>query len=798
MKHLKIPAFWQAVLVTVMAYLALNNAFPPVTPTTLLVQYMIVVVIGVLLYFSFDDARFAEFNSPILNVLRADGVFYTSLRWFYLLAVPALVGYLVYGVVKPSFEAPVELRQVHPAPPSSLRVFNKKFDLTKLQNPLRTKLLETFKKSPEEGWKAYRSEVKKGRDIFYSNCFFCHGDLLDGEGVYARGFNPSPANFQDVGTIAQLQEAFVFWRITTGGPGLPKEGTPWNSAMPVWHEMLSEDNVWQVITFLYDYVGQVPRIWDKERSRAVTGIKEEILKKRAGMKGKELYTFRCAACHGEEGAGDGPAAKRLYPKPRDFTTGLFKYKTSPGKELPLDEDLFNTIKFGLNGTVMPAWESLMSDEQIKSLIPVLKGFDTFGAWAPADAPDDAFDPDTGKYKGTPISVTKKLELKNQIPYTPESIAQGKLAFHKKDTCSACHGQDGRGNITSGKRLKDDWGNRIWPRDQTEPWTWRVTNVPGNTPEARDATIRNIFTRLSVGIPGTPMPEHTKTVAEKDRWNIANYVYSLRTTRTPLTDKSVVRGTKVTGELPAGVDDKAWQTADATTLKMVPNIIKEDRLFTPLTDAVTVRTLYNDKEIAFLLTIDDRTDSRPGEPVSTAIQDRSLKMHPDAFAIQLPKQKSFSTKGVTVKPLFRHGDAAHPTTIWYWNAGAVKPEAAPRSLLFDGSGPNEKLQSRSEDTSLTATGKWQSGQWKVLMKRPRQGGESGDVNFTEGQFIPISFANWDGSNGEAGSKHTLTSWYWLLLPPQANPGKTWGVPIGIAVLVFLLGLLLVRSQRKRTS
>ncbi|MDQ6960631.1 MAG: c-type cytochrome, partial [Mariprofundaceae bacterium] len=421
MKGFKIPAFWQAVLVVVVAYLILKNAFPPVTPHTLMIQYMIVVVVGVLLYFSYDEVRFTEFKSPILNTLRSDGTFHASLRWGYLIAIPALAAYMVYGSVKPSFEAPVELRQVHPAPPSSLRVFNKKFDLTKLQNPLRMKLLEGFRKNRDEGWKAYKTEVKKGRDIFYSNCFYCHGDLLDGEGVFAKGFNPTPANFQDVGTIAQLQEAFVFWRIATGGPGLPKEGTPWNSAMPVWHEMLSEADVWHVITFLYDYVGQVPRIWDQERSKAVTGIKEELLKKRAGMKGKELYEFRCAACHGANGAGDGPAAKRLYPKPRDFTTGLFKYKTSPGKMVPRDEDLFRTIKFGLNGTVMPAWKSLMSDEQINSLIPILKGFDTFGAWAPKDASDSDFD-DAGHFKGKPVSITEALEVKGQIPYTPESIA----------------------------------------------------------------------------------------------------------------------------------------------------------------------------------------------------------------------------------------------------------------------------------------------------------------------------------------------------------------------------------------
>ena len=76
-----------------------------------------------------------------------------------------------------------------------------------------------------------------------------------------------------------------------------------------------------------------------------------------------------------------------------------------------------------------------------------------------------------------------------------------------------------------------------------------------------------------------------------------------------------------------------------------------------------------------------------------------------------------------------------------------------------------------------------------------GGASGDINFEEGRYIPISFANWDGSNGEAGSKHTLTSWYWLLLPPVEDLKRTYGIPAVVFALIFLLGLLLVRSQKK---
>lgn len=799
MKGLKIPAFWQAVLVVIIAYLIFDNAFPPLLPQSLMLQYMIITIVCVLLYFSFDEERWQEFKSPILAVLRDPDK--GLIRWAFLIAIPAVVGYTAYGMVKPSMDAPVELRQVHPAPPGKLRVFGKSYNLSKLENPLRNKVLEQFKQDEAKGWQVYNELVKTGRDVYYQNCFYCHGDVLNGKGHYAHGFNPQPANFQDVGTIAQLQEAFLFWRITTGGPGLPKEGTPWNSAMPVWHEMLDEDQVWQVITFLYDYVGQVPRMWDVEMSKIVTGMKDKINAQRASQKGKELYKQRCDVCHGEKGAGDGPAADHTYPRPRDFTLALFKYKTSPGTSLPLDSDLFDTIKFGLTGTAMPAWESLLSDEQIKSLIPVIKSFDTTAAWAPEEADDDAFDED-GLYLKTDFKQVKEVEpLNNQIAFSKESAAKGKPIFEK--VCGKCHGKEGRGNITSGKKLKDDWGNRLWPRDLTKPWTWRVTNVAGSDDKVRDATIKRIYQRLSIGLPGTPMPAHRATeagnkdpMALEDRWNVANYVYTLRETTTAPSDEPVIRAMAVEGALPDELDAEVWAKAPAVTLPLVPNVIKKDRLFTPLSDAVTVRVLYNREEIAFLLEVDDRTDSRPGETESTQIHDRRLTMHSDALAIQLPKADSFMTQPVVVKPLYRHGDGRHPTTMWYWNAGSVTPPVAARSALLDATGPDNKIAPRKGDDTLKIKGQWQHGRWRVMMKHPRQAGDSGDVSFVEGAFIPVSFANWDGNNGEIGSKHTLTSWYWLVLPPQAKPMKVFGVPFGIAGLTFLAGLVLVRRQCKQ--
>ncbi len=138
-------------------------------------------------------------------------------RWALLIIIPAIIGYTVYGMVKPSNEAPVELRQVHPAPPASVKAYGKSFDLALLENPIREEIIKTLSSDKEAGWEKYKEAVSAGRDVYYQNCFYCHGDLLNGQGHYAQGFNPQPINFQDPTIIPQLQESFLFWRITTGG-----------------------------------------------------------------------------------------------------------------------------------------------------------------------------------------------------------------------------------------------------------------------------------------------------------------------------------------------------------------------------------------------------------------------------------------------------------------------------------------------------------------------------------------------------------------------------------------------------
>jgi DMSO reductase family type II enzyme heme b subunit len=713
---IRIPAFWQAVLVLVAAWLLLSFAFPPFMPRSLMISYSIIVVIGLLLYFSSDEQRWREFKSPVIATLRDDNR--ALLRWPLLVVVSLLPGYAVYDMVKPSLEKPLELRQVHPSPPASIKVYDKSFDLATLENPVRMQVLQQLEQDEEGAWESYREAVRKGSLVYYGNCFYCHGDQLDGKGHYASALDPLPTDFSDVGTIAQLQESFLFWRITTGGPGLPKGGMPWNSAMPVWHEMLSEEEVWNVITFLFDYVSQVPRMWDPDISKSVSRMKDSVVSERAGMGGKEIYQLRCAVCHGESGAGDGPAAEFLYPRPRDFTLGLWKYKTSPGDLPPRDADLFNIIRDGLEGSSMPGWSKLFNDQQIGELVQVVKGFDTTAIWAPEDAEDEAFD-DDGHYLKDALVIDDEEPIEGQVAYSDESVALGKEIF--EENCRKCHGERGRGNLTSGEFLEDDWGYRIWPRDLTKPWTWRATETStgagGSVQDEaeREATIRNIYRRVSIGIRGTPMPSHRATEeGEEDaiplegRWHVANYTYSLREGTTWPGQRNVIQGVEVQGELPDDVDDVAWREVPQSTFRLFPNIIKQDRLFTPLNDAISVRTLYNENEIAFLLEFNDRTESMPGGAVMSQLPDQDEQMFSDAVALQFPKESAYSTAPVE-KPLYRHGDARHHTTIWYWNAGSVEPAVESRAILFDATGPNSKLTPRADAGDLFTRGAWQGRQ-----------------------------------------------------------------------------------------
>ncbi|MGH7553989.1 MAG: c-type cytochrome [Longimicrobiales bacterium] len=258
MNHWLKHPFWQAIIVLIVAYVLFRFGIayiPPLlgmrsapAPASVVMQYLLTVLVGILLYVSADESRWRQFKAPIHAVMVDPNK--KGIRLALLVLVPLLVGFVAYDRVKPTVAAPQTLRSIHPAPPGQITFRGKSMTLAGLENPLR-------------GRGPIEQHFEEGKRVYYQNCMPCHGDHLDARGHYAQGFNPVPLNFQDNGTIAQLTESFVFWRIAKGGPGLPKEGQPWNSAMPAWEDFLTEDEIWAVIIFLYQQTGWQPRTWEE-------------------------------------------------------------------------------------------------------------------------------------------------------------------------------------------------------------------------------------------------------------------------------------------------------------------------------------------------------------------------------------------------------------------------------------------------------------------------------------------------------------------------------------------------------
>jgi mono/diheme cytochrome c family protein len=257
-KAFRIPRLLQFVLVPVVVYAVTRLIFDvllgQLIPASLMTMYMFFVLAGTFMAFTFTEDGTRELVAPIKALVEDP-----SRKWLrnvVFVVLPLALGFYTYQLRTPKPEAPLELRSIHPAPPSTVKAYDKRFNLLTLENP--------YRKLQKEDPEAFAEMVAAGAAVYIENCQYCHGDKLDGRGPYAQGLNPVPANFQDVGTIAQLQESYLFWRIATGGPGLPKEAAPWISSMPIWQDFLSEEETWQVILYLYDYTGHAPRSWEHE------------------------------------------------------------------------------------------------------------------------------------------------------------------------------------------------------------------------------------------------------------------------------------------------------------------------------------------------------------------------------------------------------------------------------------------------------------------------------------------------------------------------------------------------------
>ena len=487
--------------------------------------------------------------------------------------------------------------------------------------------------------------------------------------------------------------------------------------------------------------------------------------------GKQIYDKNCSQCHGEKGDGQGIAAPFLLPKPRDFTAAKFKIRTTPSGALPTTQDLKDIIRLGMPYTGMPGWPQF-NDQQLTDLAYYVKSF----------AADFA----------KPDRQPERIEIPPPPAISNDSIEKGQKLYAELG-CARCHGELGRMDGIAAPTLKDDWDHPIRPADLTRRWTFRG-----------GPTRQDIFRAFSTGLNGTPMPSFADALSIEQRWNLADYVYSLSPSDVP-NYATLLVAKKVDRELDVAEGAKLFEGAQAAYFPVIGQIIQPGREFHPPSDGVTARAVYNETDIAFELRWDDMRaettgkngpditvppsedegdeagaepaaeggaspwgDEEAAAPAAAPADDvwgeeeaggEAAAAGPqsefsDAVAIQFPVEKPSTIR----KPYFVFGDKGNAVNLWF--ADLAKQE--PALYVGHGSDSLESLGPRE----LTVARTYDKGEWTVVFKRRLR--SQGEITFEEQDFLPIAFSVWDGLARERGNKRGLTNWWTVYLSPGEKP------------------------------
>jgi cytochrome c oxidase cbb3-type subunit 2 len=196
----------------------------------------------------------------------------------------------------------------------------------------------------------------RGRSLYNAKCGLCHGELGDGKGPLADRLRTRPTDFRkgvfklrSTPTGDLPTDMDLFSTITRGMHGTSMQ--PWSS--------FSEEDRWALVYHLKSF----SRRFAEERPGVSVRVpiaprETEDIRDH----GERLYVrLRCGACHGESGAADGPAREAYLRQGnrevriRDFTRGRF----IRGADM---EDIYLTLKVGIEGTPMAAYDALSDDE----------------------------------------------------------------------------------------------------------------------------------------------------------------------------------------------------------------------------------------------------------------------------------------------------------------------------------------------------------------------------------------------------------------------------------------------------
>ena len=225
-------------------------------------------------------------------------------------------------------------------------------------------------------------------------------------------------------------------------------------------------------------------------------------------RGKELYRRYCMGCHGVRGDGAGENAPYLDPKPRDFTAGVFKCRSTDTGHIPSDRDLYETLGRGLHASAMPSWLPLTRQERI-DLVAYVK----------------TFSPRFREEKPEPV-----VPIPPEPPDTQESIYRGREVY-KKMECAKCHGEEGHGDGPSASTLTDSKDRPIAVYDFTTGERFKCGQ-----------SNQDLYRIFMTGLDGTPMPSYLQDLKPEQAWDLVHYLRTLQANPKKTVAKATLRPT----------------------------------------------------------------------------------------------------------------------------------------------------------------------------------------------------------------------------------------------------------------
>lgn len=485
--------------------------------------------------------------------------------------------------------------------------------------------------------------------------------------------------------------------------------------------------------------------------------------------GRTVYNRHCAACHGDEGDGLGMAAVWLFPKPRNFSSGLYKIQSTPAGSLPTDEDLLRSVTRGLGGSSMPGFAFLPESER-RAVVGYVKHLTA--RVGPAGQRQNLYE-----LAAAEGNRTQPIVIPPEPPFTFESITRGRELYGALQ-CAACHGETGAGDGPSSATMVDAFGVPVPPRD---------FNSGAFRGGSRGV---DLYTRIAVGIGGTPMVAYPDEVlTPDDRWALVHYVQSLRRKDAEVNDMltpedGIIPVLRVSGELPMDPHHPDWEGLDSVWVPLMP--LWPEPMPIP---AVSVRAVHDGRKL--VVQLQWRDASFNGLPL------RSEDFQ-DGVAVQFSLTGGF--------PFLGMGEPDNPVNLWQWRAGsqqAVGMEAPDASALYpamyvdvqldptmealyrtaEAAGnhmaartlpsPVEDMNARGFGTTTTQSarsqnvqgrGVWRDEAWTVVMQRDLISVDPLDAQFRPGGKVPVSFAVWNGEQRDRNGRKVISSWFQLMLQP----------------------------------